>query len=98
MTSHSTLSATRALRAHYPRLTILVLAFTARLILTGCAAAPAVLESTPLPAVVVTSDEARAERDSFLPSEDELHEGSSDALTAQQWEAAEKSPDFIPGC
>jgi hypothetical protein len=109
MTSHSTFPASGALRASSPRLTILVLAFAARLLLAGCAATPSVLETTSGPA---TSDHpiAQAPRHTvsnapddedvrvLSSSEDDLAEGEHEEVQGGYPTSSDARHDFIPGC
>lgn len=108
MISHSTATATQALRAHYPRLTILVLAFTARLVLAGCAASPAVLEPAasiqgqPSPNALSSLDadavQAAPNAPALVDVQTEAQEAHQEEHTAEEPHALEARHDFIPGC
>ena len=109
MTVHSIFPATSALRAQYPKLVLLVLAFAARLVLTGCAATPTALHTTPVTqaphsqaqGVSVGSNETPSESDTastLRSSLDEDYEGATEDQPDPTQADSDPSHDFIPGC
>ncbi len=109
MTVHSISPATFALQVHYPKLVLLVLAFAARLLLTGCAATPTALHTTPVTQapqsqaqrVSVGSNEAPSESDAaatLRSSLDKRYEAVTEDQAGPTQTDSDPSHHFIPGC